>query len=183
MRTQTVGILGYADDWVLYTRNHQILRAQNNMQAAFDIVAEWSEASGFRISRNTKAMHICRIGSKPENHSDPAIRFNRQILVVVDTHRKLGLIMNRQLTWRPHIETVKAKGSKRLNLLRHVAGTQLGWGRTNQPYRSENLLIEAGESTLQQRREIKTANMAVKITTKPEHPINRHLNNKKTYNQ
>jgi hypothetical protein len=25
--------------------------------------------------------------------------------------------------------------------------------------------------------------MAVKITTKPEHPINRHLNNKKPYDQ
>jgi hypothetical protein len=49
--------------------------------------------------------------------------------------------------------------------------------------RTENLLIEAGESTLQERREIKTANMTVKITTKPEHPINRHLKNKKTYDQ
>jgi hypothetical protein len=68
MRTQTVGILRYADDWVLYTRNHQILRAQNNIQAALDRVAEWSEANGFRISQEkTKAMHICRIRSKPEN--------------------------------------------------------------------------------------------------------------------
>jgi hypothetical protein len=45
--------------------------------------------------------------------------------------------------------------------------------------RTQNLLIEAGESTLQQRREIKTANMAVKIATKPEYSINRHLKNKK----
>jgi hypothetical protein len=48
---------------------------------------------------------------------------------------------------------------------------------------AQNLLIEAGESALQQRREIKTANMAVKIITKPEHPINRHQQNKKTYDQ
>jgi hypothetical protein len=34
--------------------------------------------------------------------------------------------------------------------------------------RTQNLLIEAGESTLQQR--VKTANMTVKITTKPEGP-------------
>jgi hypothetical protein len=45
-----VGILGYADDCVLYTRNHQILRAQNNMQAEPYRVAEWSEANGYRIS-------------------------------------------------------------------------------------------------------------------------------------
>jgi hypothetical protein len=41
--------------------------------------------------------------------------------------------------------------------------------------------ILPGESTLQQRREIKTANMAVKIKTNPEHPIKRHLKNKKSY--
>jgi hypothetical protein len=43
--------------------------------------------------------------------------------------------------------------------------------------------FETGESTHQPRREIETANMAVKITTKPEHPINRHLKNKKAYDQ
>jgi hypothetical protein len=49
--------------------------------------------------------------------------------------------------------------------------------------RTQNLLIEAGESKLQQRREIKAANMAVKITKKLEHPINQHLKNKKAYNK
>jgi hypothetical protein len=59
MRARTVGVLGYEDDWVLYSRNHQMLRAQNNMQAALDRVAEWSEANGFRISQEKiKAMHI-----------------------------------------------------------------------------------------------------------------------------
>jgi hypothetical protein len=104
-------------------RTHQIQRAQNNMQAALDKVAEWSEANGFRISQEkTKAMLICRIRSKPENHPDPTKRLNGQILELVNTHRILGLIVDRQLTWRPHIETVKAKCCKRLNLLRHLAG-------------------------------------------------------------
>jgi hypothetical protein len=40
MRTRPVEILGYADDWILYTRNHQMLRAQNNVQAALDRVAD-----------------------------------------------------------------------------------------------------------------------------------------------
>jgi hypothetical protein len=148
-----------------------------------------------------------------EPYRSRSIRLNGQILEVVGTHRILGLILERQLiTWRPHIETIKPKCRKRLNLLRHLAGTQWGAGQstllrvhkmlvlstvelgsaknwtpsTQQGIalgafcinRTQNLLIEAGESTLQQRQEIKTANMAVKITTKPEHPINRHLKNK-----
>jgi hypothetical protein len=44
--------------------------------------------------------------------------------------------------------------------------------------RTQNLFIEAGENTLEQRRKNKIPNMAVNLTTKPEHPINRHLTNK-----
>jgi hypothetical protein len=48
-----------------------------------------------------------------------------QIFESVDTHRILRLILDRQLTLRPHIGTVKTKRGKRLNLLRHhLAGTQ-----------------------------------------------------------
>jgi hypothetical protein len=49
--------------------------------------------------------------------------------------------------------------------------------------RTQNLLTEAGEATLQQRREIKIANMVVKIIAKPEHPINRCLRIRKIYDQ
>jgi hypothetical protein len=54
-------------------------------------------------------------------------------LEVVDTHRILGLILDRQLTWSPHIKTVKAKCSKRLSLLRHLAGTQWGADQSTLP--------------------------------------------------
>jgi hypothetical protein len=60
---------------------------------------------------------------------------------------------------------------------------QQGLAYGNFLYKPHPKLIEHGESTLQQRREIKTANMAVKITTKPEHPMHRHLKNKKAYDQ
>jgi hypothetical protein len=133
---------------------------------------------------------------------------------VVNTQRILELIiLDRQLTWKSHIETVKAKCSKRLNLLGHLAGSTLlrvhkmlvlSAARKTQlkkpdPIRNkelrialgafcinrtQNLLIEAGESTLTQSREIKTVDMVVKITKKPEHPINnRHLKSKKAYDQ
>jgi hypothetical protein len=49
--------------------------------------------------------------------------------------------------------------------------------------RTQNLQTEAGEATLQQRHEIKIAKMVVKIMTKPEHPINRYLRNRKIFDQ
>jgi hypothetical protein len=97
-----------------------MLKAQNNIQAALNRVSEWCGANGFKISQEKiKAMHICRLCSIPENHSDPTIRLNGQ-----------GGGENTQNSWRPHIENVKAKCIKRLNILKYLAGTQ-GW--TNPP--------------------------------------------------
>jgi hypothetical protein len=56
----------------------------------------------------------------------------------------------------------------------HNKGLRIALGAFWCINRTQNLLIKAGDSTLQQRWEIKTANKAVKITTKPEHTINRH---------
>jgi hypothetical protein len=47
--------------------------------------------------------------------------------------------------------------------------------------RTQNLLTETGETTLQQRRDIKIADMVVKIMAKPEHPIHRYMRNRKIY--
>jgi hypothetical protein len=148
---------------------------------------------------------------------DLMIRSNGQTLEVLDS----------QLTWRPHIENVKAKCSKRLNILKHIAGTQWGadqstlirvhkmlvpsvmefesaaYGSARRTQlkkldpthnnglrialgtfcinRTRNLLTEAGDANLQQRREIKIANMVVKKMANPEHPMNRYLRNRKIY--
>jgi hypothetical protein len=115
MRTRTVGILGYG-----------IMGITDNMQTALDRVAEWSEANGYRVSQKKNQGHMPY--AILENLPDPTIRMNRQTLEVADTLRILGLILDRQLTFRPNTETVKAKFSKRLNLLRHLAGTQKGGG-------------------------------------------------------
>jgi hypothetical protein len=40
-----------------------------------------------------------------------SLRMNGQTLEVVNTHKILGLTLDSQLTWRPHIENVKTKCS------------------------------------------------------------------------
>jgi hypothetical protein len=41
----------------------------------------------------------------------------------VNTHKILGLTFDTKLTWNKHIEETKAKGMKKLNIIRCLAGT------------------------------------------------------------
>jgi hypothetical protein len=90
MQTRTVGVLGYADDWVLYTRNHQMLRVQNNIQAALDRVAEWSEVNGFTIetrepSRPYNTLEWTNIGGIQKTQNTEA--YTGQTTYMETTHR------------------------------------------------------------------------------------------------
>jgi hypothetical protein len=59
--------------------------------------------------KKTKAMHTCRIRSKPENHPDPTIRLNGQILEVVDTHTQNTEVYTGQTT---NMETTHRNSGK-----------------------------------------------------------------------
>jgi hypothetical protein len=83
---------GTSRNQTIYSRR---LNAQNNIKAGLNRVSEWCGANGFKISQEkTKAIHICRLSSRPENHSDPTIRLNGQTLEVVNTHKVLGLTLD-----------------------------------------------------------------------------------------
>jgi hypothetical protein len=104
-----------------------MLRAQNNMQAILDRVAEWYKENGFRISQEkTKAMRICRVRSKPEIYSDPTIRLNGQILEVVNKERILGLILDKQLTWRPTHRNGESKMQQETEPFEASSGSPMG---------------------------------------------------------
>jgi hypothetical protein len=65
-------------------------------------------------SQKTVTMHISR--KRIHNHSDPEIRLNGHRLEIKNTHKILGLTFENRLTWKTHIDEVKANASKRMNL-------------------------------------------------------------------
>jgi hypothetical protein len=45
---------------------------------------------------------------------------------VKNTHKILGITFENRLTWKAHITEAKAKAAKTMNVLRSLAGTNLG---------------------------------------------------------
>jgi hypothetical protein len=120
-----VEIVGYADNWAIYTRDQNMETAQTTIQSALNNLSKWTRRKGFTITLEKMiAMHICR--KRNHDHSDPQIRLNGQILEVKNTHKILGITFDNRLTWKAHIIEAKAKAAKRMNVLRSLAGTN--WG-------------------------------------------------------
>jgi hypothetical protein len=69
-------------------------------------------------------MHICR--KRIRYHPDPLLNLEGQRLKMSNTHKILGLTFDRSMTWKAHIDEVRIKTLKRLNVLKSLAGMK--WG-------------------------------------------------------
>jgi Reverse transcriptase (RNA-dependent DNA polymerase) len=105
-----VKILGYADDWVVYTKHRTLKYAQNALQKAMKSIETWAEDAGFTMSaEKTAVMHFTRRKKKQQNI---VLKLYGRQLEVVDTHTILGLTFDKRLNWKSHIQKVKAKPLK-----------------------------------------------------------------------
>jgi hypothetical protein len=89
-------------------------------------VSSWTRRKGFKISPEK----TCR--KRIHNHRDPEIRFNGHRLEIKNTHKILGLIVDNRPTWKTHINEMRANASKRMNLLKCLAG--MNWGADQKCY-------------------------------------------------
>ena len=71
----------------------------------------------------TQCMHFCKLRGL---HNDPVLKLDGVEIPVVEQYKFLGVIFDRKLSFIPHINYLKAKCHKALQLLRVVAHTD--WG-------------------------------------------------------
>lgn len=114
----------YADDVVIYCRGKKQDTLCQILQTAIHQLEEWSKLSGFGFSPDkTKVLRFTRRHNSP---SPTNIKMNNKNLQVVSQHKYLGVIFDEKLTWKPHIEQLKADCMKRLNILKSLSTH--GWG-------------------------------------------------------
>jgi hypothetical protein len=105
---QTVKIVGYADDWTIFTFGRDMETAETNIKTALNGVAKWTRQKEFKISpEKTVCMHICR--KRTHNHRDPEIQLNGRRMEIKDTHKILGLTFDSRLTCKVQMNETRAK--------------------------------------------------------------------------
>ena len=114
----------YVDDFLICYRSKHIHTIERQLQQCLNKIQKWALENGFKFSKTkTQCMHFCQLRGL---HNDPVLKLDGVEIPVVDQYKFLGIIFDRKLSFIPHINYLKAKCQKALQLLRVVAHTD--WG-------------------------------------------------------
>ena len=97
---------------------------ERQLQLCINKIQTWAEQNGFKFSQNkTVCIHFC---NKRKLHPDPVITIYGQAIPVVDQAKFLGIVFDRKLNFKAHIDYLRGKCQKALNLLKVVS--KMDWG-------------------------------------------------------
>ena len=113
----------FADDSAIYLGHRNIITLENKIQSSVDLIQNWCNENGFKISIN-KTTGV--LFSKRSNLSRITIKIDKKQIKMENKVKFLGVIFDSKLTWKPHIDYIIEKCKKRLNLIRAISG--YGWG-------------------------------------------------------
>lgn len=114
----------YVDDFLACARSQQMRSIERQLQLCLNNLQKWSNENGFRFS-NTKTVciHFC---NKRSLHPDPILLLDKQPIPVVPETKFLGVIFDRKLSFIPHLQYLRTKCTKAMNLLKVVSHRD--WG-------------------------------------------------------
>lgn len=120
----------YVDDFAIYASGSVPHILERRLQVTINKLQEWGLLTGYKFSADkTKTMHICRKHHCPKMVSN--LTLNNKNLECVNEYKFLGMRLDNSLTWRLHIQTLKASCHKSLNLLKHLSHTNWGADSTS----------------------------------------------------
>ena len=64
-------------------------------------------------------------------HNDPVLKLNSTEIPIVEEQKFLGIILDKKLTFKPHIKHLRTKCNKPIQILRVIAHTNWGADKKN----------------------------------------------------
>lgn len=117
----------YVDDLVVYTSSNHIPSIERRLQVAINRVSSWATNHGFRFSiQKSIAVHFHR---KRGLQREPSLLLYGDPVQFKDSARYLGMIFDQRLRWKQHLESLKAKATKAIDILKTTAKTKWGGDR------------------------------------------------------
>ena len=118
----------YADDLAVWFTDANTDRANRVIQLALDHVQSWCARWGLEIS-TTKSATV--IFSRQRKHVTPASPLNigGDRIPLVPSFKYLGITLDRRLSFSEHILDLRQRASRRLNIIKCIAGRDWGADR------------------------------------------------------
>ena len=114
----------YMDDLLLTASHPNLQNAADLMNESINSVHQWSEINGFKFSPvKSTAVHFARNSGPLE---PPNLYLDNSIITYQNSLTFLGMVFDKQLNFKEHIQRLKSKCNKIINLIRTISS--LSWG-------------------------------------------------------
>lgn len=114
----------YVDDFVIIFSASRLPAVERNLQLCINSILEWTVKNGFTVSpTKTVAMHFCK---KKGCDYDPELFLGSSRIEFVKEYKFLGIIWDTKLSFRQHIDYLRKKCFKALNIIKVLAHKD--WG-------------------------------------------------------
>jgi len=95
----------YVDDFLICYQSKHIHIIERHVQRCLNKLQNWADTNGFKFyTSKTVCMHFCRLRKL---HPEPEILLNGTPIPVVEEVKFLGLILDRKLSFLPHLRYLK----------------------------------------------------------------------------
>ena len=116
----------FVDDFAIYIEGKHLPHLERTMQLCINKVNKWVSENGFKFSASkTTCVHFHR----QRIHKEPSLHLDGQPIPVAREVKFLGLYFDQKLNFKRHIQYVKERCQKALNVLRTVGHTDWGADR------------------------------------------------------
>ena len=119
----------YADDVVIWCTNPDAIQASFYIQSALNKIQLWCEKNGLLISPSKSAAIFFTRKRQRRPLGIPELLLYGKEIKYVDQFKYLGITLNHNLNFNAHLEDIKQRCSRRINIIKCIAGKEWGADR------------------------------------------------------
>lgn len=123
MFDDNIGIVQYADDICLYATHDSYERCMTDLEYIIRCTKAWMFESGFSMAPEKSAIMCFTRHRLSMEDSLTICDYN---IPVVAEYKYLGIILDRKLLWSKHINYIKSKSERGINMLKCIAKSKYG---------------------------------------------------------
>jgi len=113
----------FADDTALWTSGNTMTILSSRLQQAIDAFESWCKSWKLKLQpTKTELIHFAIRPRKQYKHP-VQVKVDNIIIKPLESTRYLGVIIDKQLKWRNHLEHIEKKLAPRIGLLRYLSRT------------------------------------------------------------
>ena len=128
----------YVDDFMIYTTATRTAALNRRIQLSINRIAQWTADNGYQIN-NSKTFGMI-FHKKRKNIEPGQLYLNNSPIKFPQAVKFLGLTFDRALTWKAHIDNLKKKCHRRIDLLKSLSHSSWGADRETMLYLYKTLI-------------------------------------------